>query len=339
MGTADKLGVAIVGLDHWYWAFDLAQQAAQSAGAKLVAMADPDPARADEVVKRMGSPVLTDLAAAIEHPDVQVVAITCSTDQAPDLIKRAAALGKHILGVKPCALDLETADTIVEAVTAAGVHYFPLESAWRLGAEKIRQKQWIDEGRIGKVVRYTHTLNGSLPQAWPGASESGWWLDPARVPGGGWLDHAIYALDYARWIYGAEPIHVCGVAGARRYPDLAVEDYGVAIYDFPGGHSAVIEDTWTADRGQGFVRNELIGTAGAICDDSGPWGKIAVRGNFGYSGWVALEPAKGGVSTIDSFIGTVRGEHAPVATVADARANLAGCIAFYRVALAASTQA
>jgi hypothetical protein len=54
---------------------------------------------------------------------------------------------------------------------------------------------------------------------------------------------------------------------------------------------------------------------------------------------VALEPAKGGVSTIASFIGTVRGEHAPVATVADARANLAGCIAFYRVALAASTQA
>jgi predicted dehydrogenase len=332
----EKLGVAIVGLDHWYWAFDLAQQAAQGAGTRLVAVADPSPERAAEVAGRHSARALTDLRAAIELPDVQVVAITTSTDQAGDLIKQAAAAGKHILGVKPFALDMPTADELVAAVDAAGVQYFPLESAWRLAPERARQKRWVDEGRIGRPLRYTHTLNGSLPQAWPGSSDSGWWLDPARVPGGGWLDHAIYALDFARWIFGAEPSSVSGVAGIRRHTQLQLDDYGLAIYEFPNGGAAVIEDTWTADRGMGFSRNEIMGTAGAICDDSGPWGRISVRGSFGHEGWVALEPLRGGMSAVDHLAAAVRGDSPLVADVHDAHANLAGCIAFYRNAIAAS---
>jgi predicted dehydrogenase len=331
----EKLGVAVVGLDHWYWAFDLAQNAAQGELTKLVAVADANAARADEVSKRTGAPALTDLRAAIEHPDAQIVAITTSTDLAPELIKQAAAAGKHILGVKPFALDMETADSLVDAVTRAGVQYFPLESGWRLSPERIRQRQWVVEGRIGRPVRYSQTMHVGLPQAWPGSTESGWWLDPNRVPGGGWLDHAIYALDYARWVFGSEPVNVTGVAGARRHTELPLEDYGVATYDFASGQTAVIEDTWTADQGASFSRSELVGTAGSICDDSSAWGKIAVRGDFGHSGWLALEPARGPMHAVTHLAEAVRDGKPTVATVADARANLAGCLAFYRVALAA----
>lgn len=330
----DKLGVAIVGMDHWYWAFDLAQQAADGAHTRLVAVADPQIERAQAATQRSGGEALTDLRAAIDRPDVQIVAITTSTDVAPELIQQAAAAGKHILGVKPFALDLATADSLVEAVQAAKIQYFPLESAWRLMPEKVRAKRWVDEGRIGTVLRYTHTLNGSLPMAWPGSDDGGWWLDPARVPGGGWLDHAIYALDYARWMFGAEPSSVSGIAGNRRHTHLQLEDYGLATYGFPGGQIASIEDTWTADRGHGFSRNEIIGTAGTICDDSSAWGRTAVHGDFGHQGWVTLEQARGGITTVEHIAAAVRGETELLATVEDARANLAGCIAFYRQALA-----
>jgi predicted dehydrogenase len=330
----EKLGVAIIGMDHWYWSFDLAQHAAEGTHTRLVAVADASLERAEAATKRSGGEASTDLQAAIERPDVQIVAITTSTDQAPALIKQAAAAGKHILGVKPFALDLAEADAIVAAVQAAGVHYFPLESAWRLAANHARNKHWVDQGRIGTPIRYTHTLNGSLPMAWPGSSESGWWLDPARVPGGGWLDHAIYALDFARWLYAAEPISVCGVAGSVRYPDLPLEDYGLATFAFPGGRVASFEDTWTADRGKGFSRNEIIGTAGAICDDSSMWGRVALRGDFGHEGVVAVEPARASQTTIDHIAAAIRGEAAMIANVEDARANLAGCIAFYQQAIA-----
>jgi predicted dehydrogenase len=329
-----KLGVAIVGMDHWYWAFDLAQQAAEGANTRLVAVADAALERAEAATKRSGGEALTDLRAAIEHPDVQIVAITTSTDQAPELIKQAAAAGKHILGVKPFALNLADADAIVAAVQSAGIQYFPLESAWRLAASHSRNKQWVEQGRIGTAIRYTHTMNSSLPMAWPGSSESGWWLDPERVPGGGWLDHAIYALDFARWMFAAEPSSVTGVAGAIRYPELPLEDYGHATYGFPGGKIASIEDTWTADRGKGFSRNEIIGTTGAICDDSSTLGRVAVRGDFGHDGWVTLDPARVGTTTIDHIAAAVRGESQLIANVEDARANLAGCIAFYQQAVA-----
>ena len=85
-------------------------------------------------------------------------------------------------------------------------------------------------------------------------------------------------------------------AGAqmRELPDFTrlVEDYGAAVFTFANGAVALVEDTWTADRGYGFHRNEIIGTAGALCDDKGPWGRIAARGQFGYDGWVGLEPAR-----------------------------------------------
>jgi predicted dehydrogenase len=332
----DKLGVAIVGLDHWYWAFDLAKEAAQSSRTRLVAVADPTPARAGEVAKRHSTAELHDLRAAVEHPDAQIVAITCSTDQAPDLIRAAAAAGKHILSVKPFALDLETADALVEAVRAAGVHLFPLESAWRLGAERARHKRWVDEGRIGAAIRYSQSLHVGLPQAWPGAEDSGWWLDAQRVPGGGWLDHAIYALDYARWLFGAEPTSVSGVAGSRRHTQLDLEDYGLAVFEFPNGRSAVIEDTWAADRGKSFSRSEILGTAGAICEDSAISGRVQVRGDFGHEGWIALEPVRGPMAVVEHLAAVIAGEIEPIATVQDARANLDGCIAFYRNAMAAS---
>jgi predicted dehydrogenase len=273
------------------------------------------------------------LRAAIERPDVQIVAIMTSTDLAPELIKQAAAAGKHILSVKPFALNMEIADELVEAVQAAKIQFFPFESSWRLMPEKARSKRWVDEGRIGSVLRYTHTLNSGLPMAWPGSDDGGWWLDPNRVPGGAWLDHAIYALDYARWMFGAEPSNVCGVAGNRRHTQLQLEDYGIATYTFPGGQIASIEDTWTADRGLGFSRNEIIGTAGTICDDSSAWGRTAVRGDFGHQGWVTLEQARDGISIIDHMVAAMRGESELIANVDDARANLAGCIAFYRQAL------
>ena len=86
------------------------------------------------------------------------------------------------------------------------------------------------------------------------------------MPGGAWLDHSIYAVDTARWLLGSEMALVCGVSANQRYPDLGVEDFGIATYTMDDGAVALIEDTWTADRGYGFSRSELFGSAGTITE-------------------------------------------------------------------------
>lgn len=329
----EKLGVALLGLDHWYAAFDLARQAAESDSVKLVAVSHDDESSARQIASRYGAELATsDYRAALDRADVQIVIAVYSTDRHPAIACEAAALGKHIIGVKPMARTLDEADTIVAAVQAANIHYFSLDSLQRLSAEGRRVKQWIDEGRIGRLLRYSQTLNGSLPQAWPGSNETGWWTDPARVPGGAWVDHSIYAIDTARWLFGAEPVAASGYVANLRYPDLGMEDYGLATYQFAGGGAASIEDTWTADRGYGFSRSELIGTHGAICLDAGVSGRVAVRGDFGHDGWVTVEPARGGSGVLDHVAAVVHGAEAPIATIADGRANLAACLAFYEAA-------
>ncbi len=329
-----KLGVALIGLDHWYVAYNIAATLAGSGQAQLVAVADDDEARAQQVAREYGAGVVTtDYRQVLDRSDVAIVVAQYSTERNVAVCRDAAAAGKHIIGVKPMAMDLAGADAIVAAVRAAGVAYLPYECVHRLTPENQRIKTWLDEGRIGRPLRYSQTLHCSLPQAWPGSQDSGWWLDPARVPGGGWLDHAIYAVDQARWLFGSEMREVRGMVANQRHPTLPLEDYGLATFTLTNGAVAIIEDTWTAEAGFFFNRSEIVGSAGAIGDETRTTGRIVIRGNFGFDGWTALERQHGSQGAIlDHMLACIHETSAPIATVEDGRANLAACLAFYEAA-------
>jgi predicted dehydrogenase len=330
----EKLGVAMLGLDHWYSAEHMAPAVIDSSATRLVAVSHDDLAKGRKLLRNADDAFWTsDYRAALDRKDVDIVVLLYSSDRNVAICQEAAALGKHIVSVKPMALDLAGADAIVAAVRAAGVQFFPLECQRRLNPDHRRIKSWLDEGRIGRPLRFTQMLHGSLPMAWPGSSEAGWWTDPERVPGGAWLDHAIYAVDSARWLLGSEMAHVCGVSTNQRYPELEVEDFGIATYTMDDGAVALIEDTWTADRGYGFSRSELFGSAGTISEDSNLRGAVSVRGNFGLEGALSLDLRRESRSlVVDHAAAVVRGETAPAATVDDGRANLAACLAFYEAA-------
>jgi predicted dehydrogenase len=330
----EKLGVAILGLDHWYSAEHIAPAVASGAHTRLVAVSHDDTAKGQQLIRGAAAELwTTDYRAALDRKDVDIVVALYSSDRNVAICREAAALGKHIVSVKPMALDMASADALVADVRAAGVCFFPLESQRRLSPDGRRLKQWIDQGRIGRPLRFTQMLHGSLPMAWPGSAATGWWTEPERVPGGAWLDHAIYAVDSARWLLGGEMAQVCGVSANQRYADLAVEDFGVATYTMDDGAIALIEDTWTADRGYGFSRSELFGSAGTITEDSNLRGAVALRGDFGLDGPLTLDLRREPRSlVVDHVAAVARGETAPAATIDDGRANLAACLAFYAAA-------
>ena len=329
-----KLGIALVGLDHWYSALETARQIGGSDKVQLIAVAHDDESKAQGVARDHATALATtDYRTAIAQPGVDIVVSFYSTDRNVDVCVEAAGLGKHLTSVKPMALDMAGVDRIIAAVEAAGVHFFPYDSLMRLNPGRQQLRQWIAEGRIGKPLRFTQTLNGSLPKAWPDRDDSGWWIDPAKVFGGGWLDHAIYAIDTVRWLFQTELTSVQGVVANMSHPDLQVEDYGASTFTLANGAVALIEDTWAADRGSGFSRQEIIGSGGVIAEDTSAWGKTAVRGNFGFEGWVALEPDRSPAqSVVDHIADCVRGKATPIATLVDGRANIAACFAFYEAA-------
>ena len=222
---------------------------------------------------------------------------------------------------------------------AAGVLFLPAESANRLAAQPQQIKQWIGEGRLGRVISASYSQHAGLPQRWPGDSDSGWFLDPARTPGGGWIDHSIYHLDMLRWLLDDEVASIGGHSTRLKFPELPVDDYGVATVRFRGGALATVEVTWIAPPGGGRTSWTIIGTDGAVSYDS-LTGRFAAAGNFPpFSGWVQAAPPSTFNPGVDHFAACIRDQATPIAAVEDAWQNLAACMAFYEAAAAGTSRA
>jgi len=85
--------------------------------ARLVALADVDKKRAQEVAQKCGGiRWYDDYKRMLREEDVEAVFICASTNLHRDIIITAAEKGKHIFCEKPVALTLEETDEILSAV-------------------------------------------------------------------------------------------------------------------------------------------------------------------------------------------------------------------------------
>jgi predicted dehydrogenase len=177
------------------------------------------------------------------------------------------------------------------------------------------------------------TLMGSLPQGWPGGpADGGWWADPARVPGGGWVDHAIYQIDRLRWLLGERVVSVSGRTANLVHTDIDVEDYGHAILEFEGGAVVSIEDTWSAPAGSWRITSVLVGTNGALNIDTLNQQMSVFRAGD-HPGWTSESAPPDNSDLVQPLIDQITGHaETSLGTVEDAWENLAISIAFYEAA-------
>lgn len=327
-----SFGIAFVGLDHWYTAFMYLEEIAGSATTPLVGIAEADADRHPEIeAKYPGTAITADAETLIARPDVALVAITASTDQAPNLAKRALAAGKHVLSVKPPARTLAELDDVIAAAERAGRFYGSFEGLMRLTPRLQLLKELVAGGAIGQPVAFYQVAHGGLPQPWPGRNGSSWWLDGDRVPGGAWIDHAIYAVDQARFAFDGEIDRACGVIENRVHRELSVEDYGAALLRLVPrsggpGVSLIFEDTWTASASGSVHRQEIIGTLGTLRPDGNDW---VIRSGGKETRHSTPTAPQGALVTL---AGMLQAGRTPPFGPADARANLAACLAVYDAA-------
>lgn len=326
----------VVGLDHWYSAIPLAEAIAAHPGAVLAGIADRELSRAREVAAKTGEPRVTaDLKELIEDDAVDVIASFASVDQNPDIVVAAAEAGKHIVSVKPLALSLAEADRIRAAVRRSGVVFVPGESRSRGAAQNQWLKEYVSSGRLGRITSAQFSLSGALPVGWPGGPrDGGWWADPERGPGGGWIDHSLYQIDRMRWLLGEEVAEVSGRVANLVHTGLAVEDYGHAIVVFDGGAVASIEDTWSGPAGGWRIATSIVGTAGALTLDTST-GMIGVLESDGaHEGWIQFRSPSDHTVGLEEILAAVREPGKAIGTVDDAWENLSAAIAFYDAAAA-----
>lgn len=330
------LGVGVAGFDHWYAALAACEDAARDERCRLVAVAG-EPAQLPEFARQRGAAFLgPDPLDVVAHPGVDVVVCAASSDRNPALVAAAAERGKPVLSVKPMAHTEAAALAVRAAVQRTGIPFFPLECQGRLRAADQRLRAWWGRGeRLGPPLSALVVMRGSVPREdWPGHPVGQtWWTDPARVPGGGWIDHAIYEVDFLRWALGAEVDRVCGAVATRKHPELAVEDFGLATLTFAGGVVAAVEVTWHGTRGVGAGTRQFVGTRGQLLASlPGTKGWLLAEEGGQTPGWRSEAPPTGGCSPLAHMVDHLSGGVPLAAGVEDGLANLRACLAFYRAA-------
>lgn len=333
--------IGVLGLDQWYSAQLFLPAFASEPRIEIAGIAHRDLGRAQQVASQLGvGRVVAEPAELIDDPSIDAVVTFTSTDLNPGLCIAAAEAGKHVLAIKPIARTLEEATAVLRAVRSAGISLLTMEATGPGGrrgpVEMVRRL--VSEGRVGEVAFARCSISAALPQSWPDDPAPGWFVDPVRCAGGGWIDHAIYEIDRLRWVLGREVETVSGQIATARHPNLKVEDWGAALARFEGGVLAELRNDWFMPSIGLFQSEwEITGSKGVVRVDD-----VACRVRFAETPpmdgsldhWTDLPiPPNYGMRTVAAHVAdVVMGQAAPLGSVEDAWKNLAVAVAFYEAA-------
>jgi predicted dehydrogenase len=185
-----------------------------------------------------GFPVSDDLAGLIADPRVDVVLVVTPPAAHLEVVKLAAAAGKHILLEKPIEHTLARSREVVEVARDAGVRLgIVLQNRTRANARYLRDR--IDSGALGELVTASASIRWWRDQSYydePGRGTL------ARDGGGVLLTQAIHALDLFLSLTG--PVEeVSAMVATSRAHQMECEDVVSAAIRFEGGAIGSIDTT------------------------------------------------------------------------------------------------
>ncbi len=226
--------------------------------ATLAAVADVKAAQASEAASRYGVPSsYAHHADLLARDDIDAVVIATPTGAHVDVVKAAAAAGKHIFCEKPLALSVAGCDEAIAAVEAARVKLY-VGFMRRFDAAYRAAKKQMDEGVIGRPVMFKAV--GRDPKRTS--------LEYARREnsGGLILDMGIHDFDLARWLMGSEVTRVHSEGGCLVYPELKdAGDIDNAVVNLVFASGAVGNVDVSRNAVYGYdIRTEVLGSEGAL---------------------------------------------------------------------------
>ena len=226
--------------------------------ATFTAIADPQEEAARTLAAKCQVPdIYTDYNQMLAREDIDAVAVVTPTNTHVEVIKAAAAAGKHIFTEKPLALTVADCDEAIAAVEAAGVKMM-VGFMRRFDPSYVMAKQKIDEGAIGEPVMFKAV--GRDP--WRTSLE----FAKRENSGGLIADMGIHDFDLARWLMGSEVSRVSSEGGCLVFPELAeVGDIDNAVVNlrFENGSIGNVDVSRNAIYGYD-IRTEIIGSEGSL---------------------------------------------------------------------------
>lgn len=314
----------------------------RSAGAKVVAIADTNPAAAKNAAEKHGIPKTYTSAAEMlaGSPEIDAVSVILPNKfHAPEAM-RALQAGKHVFCEKPPALNADEAAQMQTCAEKAGkLLMFNFNN--RARPDSMALMDYIRDGAMGRI--------NSAQARWvrrAGIPGFGGWFTNKSLAGGGALIDLLHMMDLAFYFMGCpEPDSVLAATfddfitdktfkGPWGIPDVEggvtdVENAAHGMVRFKTGQILSFQTSWAE-----MVKDEEVSVAfqgtkggaliGQILDDAIP-GKTVLEIYTHEHGrpvnrtpLVAADPGMGRAQSASNFIRAIEGAEAPLNTPAQA---------------------
>jgi len=292
-------------------------------GGKLVACADLDVSRAENLARSSGAKVFRDWRELVWSEAVDVVIVATLHDSLAEITRTAAEAGKHVLVEKPAA---RTAAELVPVMAAAAKHGVKVHVGFnhRYHRSLRKAKEIVESGALGDLMfiraRYGHGARLGY--------EKEWRSNPALSGGGELIDQGPHLIDLSRWFLG-EMTEMQGFAHTYFW-DMPVDDNGFMLLKTAKKQAAFLHASCT--EWKNLFSMEIYGKLGKL-DLSG------LGGSYGLEKitWFKMLPEMGPPDTtsweypmsddswaveIAEFFDDIRLNRSPAAGLADAAAAL-----------------
>jgi scyllo-inositol 2-dehydrogenase (NADP+) len=212
---------------------------AATPGLEVAAITTSNPERAEQARREYpGAEVLADPAAALARAgSLDFAVVATPNDSHVPLARAALDAGLGVVVDKPLAPSADEAHGLVEHARKAGrpLTVF-LNRRW--DSDQLTLRRLLDEGRLGKVLRYESMFERWRPELAP----EGVWREqqPPEAGGGLLLDIGAHLVDQAMLLFAA-PTHVYAEIEHRR-GGAADDDVFVALRH----EGAVLSHLWTS---------------------------------------------------------------------------------------------
>ena len=224
----------------------------QSEFCEIVAIASSRIEKAQAAATKLGIPkAYGSYEELLNAPEVDAVYIPLPNHLHVPWSIKALEAGKHVLCEKPLALTATEANQLLGIAQKYPKQKIMEAFMYRHHPQWQRARQMIDEGKIGDLRTIQSFF--SYFNADPGNIRN-----IAEFGGGGLMDIGCYCISLSRFIFGAEPIRVCGIIEFD--PKSKTDRLASGVLDFGRGTSTFTCATQLTP----FQRVNIFGTDGRI---------------------------------------------------------------------------
>jgi len=232
----------------------------------LVAVADPDIAKAESLAADTGAGSYGSLAQALAAQDFDAVVVATPTGTHSEVAIEALEAGKHVLIEKPAEVTLERTDRIIAAQEASG-KLVTVVSQHRFDPSTELLVAAIKRGELGRLTSGVASIDWWRGQRY---YDSGDWRGTWALDGGGALmNQGVHTVDLLVAALGT-PVEVFGYTATLAHERIETEDVAAAVVKFESGAIGVLHGSTAVypglvarlqvhgDKGSAVIENDRL---------------------------------------------------------------------------------